>query len=126
MGSSKGPAKIESFRASLEAEHARAVQEEDTGRLHRRLETVDPEAARRIHPNDARRVIRALEIQVVAGEQASSLRARHAFADRPYPCLHMALDPGREELNARIDARCEGMIERGLLQEVRALRARGL
>ena len=100
-------------------------REEDAGRLHRRLEATDPEAARRIHPNDARRVIRALEIQAVAGEQASSLRARHAFADRPYPCLHMALDPGREELNARIDARCEGMIEQGLLQEVRALRARG-
>ena len=113
------------LRAGLEAEHGQALREEDAGRLHRRLEDTDPEAARRIHPNDARRVIRALEIQAVAGEQASSLRARHAFADRPYPCLHMALDPGREELNARIDARCEGMIEQGLLQEVRALRARG-
>ena len=121
----EGAGEDRELRASLEAEHAQALREEDAGRLHRRLEATDPEAARRIHPNDARRVIRALEIQAVAGEQASSLRARHAFADRPYPCLHMALDPGRDELNARIDARCEGMIEQGLLQEVRALRARG-
>ena len=113
------------LRETLEADHERAVREGDSGRLHRRLQEADRKAAERIHPNDARRVVRALEIHAIVGEPASALRDRHGFADRPYPCLHLAVDPGREPLNERIDRRCEEMIEGGLLQEVRALRGRG-
>ena len=53
------------------------------------------------------------------------MRAAHGFADRPYRVLHLALDLDRETLDRRIDARCEKMIESGLLQEVRDLLERG-
>lgn len=115
----------EGLRKELEREHEAAARAGDPVRLHRRLEERDPEAARRIHPNDLRRLIRALEIGSRSGETVSELQAEHAFADRPYRSLHLALDPGREALDERIDACCSAMIEAGLLQEVRALRERG-
>jgi len=113
------------FRERLEAEQRRAAAEGDPSRLHRRLAQLDPDAADRIHPHDVRRTVRALEILEQSGRPASSLRADHAFTDRPFRVLHLALDPGREALAARIDRRCDAMIEGGLLREVRALRERG-
>lgn len=113
------------IRQRLEAEHERAVEEGDPERLHRRLADRDPGAAERIHPHDLRRVSRALEILEQAGSPASVLRGDHGFLDRPYRTLHLAIDPGREELNERIDRRCERMIEQGLLRELRDLREQG-
>ncbi|HXV36272.1 MAG TPA: tRNA (adenosine(37)-N6)-dimethylallyltransferase MiaA [Myxococcota bacterium] len=113
------------LRAELEAESRAAIAAGDPARLHRRLAKIDPAAAARIHPNDERRIVRALEIAERLGAPASSLRAEHAFADRPYRVLHLALDPGREALAARIDRRCGEMIEKGLLREARELRERG-
>jgi tRNA dimethylallyltransferase len=112
------------LRARLEAEHAAALAAGDPARLHRRLAEIDPAAAADLHPNDLRRVIRALELSD-AGGRASHRRERHGFGDRPYRTLHLALDPGVEELDARIDARCAAMIEAGLLREARALRQMG-
>lgn len=113
------------LRERLERDHADAVAKGDPGRLHRRLLEIDPEAAARIHPNDLRRIIRALELGMKDGVCASALRGAHGFADRPYRVLHLALDPGVEALDGRTDARCAEMIERGLLREVRDLLARG-
>jgi tRNA dimethylallyltransferase len=113
------------LRAELQEQNRAAVEAGDPLRLHRRLEKIDPEAAARIHPNDVRRIIRVLEIAGRLGEPASSLRAEHAFGDRPYRTLHLALDPGREALIERIDRRCGEMIDNGLLREARALRERG-
>jgi len=113
------------LRAALESENRAALAAGDPLRLHRRLGDVDPEAADRIHPNDVRRIIRALEIAGSLGGPASGLRAEHGFGDRPYRTLHVALDPGRDALAERIDRRCAEMIERGLLREARALRERG-
>ena len=113
------------LREALEREHAEGVAEGDPGRLHRKLELLDPEAARSIHPNDARRLVRAIEIREQAGESASRLRAEHGFGDRPYRALHLAIDPGREALEKRIEQRCQAMIDAGLLQEVRGLREMG-
>jgi len=69
--------------------------------------------------------VRALELCERTGGPASDLAAGHGFADRPYRVLHLAVDPGREALDRRIAARCRAMVEAGLLQEVRSLRARG-
>ncbi|MGH0034989.1 MAG: tRNA (adenosine(37)-N6)-dimethylallyltransferase MiaA [Myxococcota bacterium] len=113
------------LRERLEAEHATAVADGDPGRLHRRLEKLDPEAAARIHPNDLVRIVRALEIAEVGRRTASEARSGHAFADEPYRALHLAFDPGVEPLIERIDRRCHEMIEAGLLREVRDLRERG-
>ncbi len=113
------------LRERLEAEQARAAEEGDPARLHNRLLELDPDAAARIHPNDVRRSVRALEILEQTGQSASSVRAAHAFTDRPFRVLHLAVDPGRERLAERIAQRAEGMIEAGLLREVRELRDRG-
>jgi tRNA dimethylallyltransferase len=109
------------LRAALEQEHERAVSEGDPQRLHRRLEELDPETAGRIHPNDVRRVTRALEIAKQVGTRSSEVRGRHGFQDRPYRVLHLALDLPRDLLTERIDQRCREMIDAGLLQEVRGL-----
>ena len=116
---------IPGLRKQLEEEQARAAEEGDPDRLHRRLCDVDSEAAARIHPNDIRRTVRALEIQHQSGEPASAVREAHGFRDRPFRVLHLAIDPGRETLNQRIEARADAMIEAGLLREVRDLRDRG-
>ena len=113
------------LRERLEREHSEAAAAGDPERLHRRLRGRDPQAAQRIHPNDLRRTIRALEICEQAGRPASQVRADHGFADRPFRRLHFAIDPGREILGERIDLRCQQMIDAGLLREVRRLRAAG-
>lgn len=113
------------LRTRLEAEQERALAEGDRTRLHRRLATLDADAADEIHPHDVRRTIRALEILEQSGQTASRMREAHAFRDRPFRVLHLNVDPGRERLHARIDARAEGMIAAGLLREVRDLRERG-
>jgi len=113
------------LRESLELEQAEAADAGNPGLLHQRLAQIDPEAAQKIHPNDQRRLVRALEIRSVAGASASELRDRHSFSDRPYRVLHLALDPDKDELDRRIDRRCADMVQAGLLREVRALRRRG-
>jgi tRNA dimethylallyltransferase len=113
------------LRGRLEAEHERAVAEGDRTRLHKRLRKLDADAADEIHPHDARRTIRALEILEQSGQPASRMREAHGFRDRPFRVLHLCIDPGRDRLQARIDARAEAMIAGGLLREVRDLRERG-
>jgi tRNA dimethylallyltransferase len=123
-GLTTGVGRNKIFRDALEAEHARAQRAGDPGRLHRRLAEIDPESARRLHPNDRVRIVRALEIHAATGRSASDV-FRERVASARYQALYLALDPGREELARRIDLRCEAMIAGGLLQEVRALRAAG-
>jgi tRNA dimethylallyltransferase len=121
-GLTSGPGRDPELRARLEEEDAAARARGDTSLLHRRLAKVDPETAERLHPNDKVRIIRALEIQVHTGRAASE---RTEKREPRYDALQIAIDPGREPLIQRIDARCDAMIEGGLLQEVRALRERG-
>jgi tRNA dimethylallyltransferase len=113
------------LRAQIEEAQREAVAAGDPERLYRELADLDPAAAERVHPHDVRRVTRALEIARQVGARSSEVRAAHAFSDRPYRSLHLALDLDRATLAARIDARCESMIRGGLLQEVRELLDRG-
>ena len=113
------------LRERLESEHRKAASAGDPERLHRRLAELDPAAAEKIHPNDLRRTIRALEIIEASGVSATTARSEHGFRGCPYRVLHLALDPGVAILNARIDLRCQEMIDAGLLQEVRRLREMG-
>jgi tRNA dimethylallyltransferase len=122
LGDAAGDAAL---RARLDEEHAAAVREGDAERLHRRLAALDPESAGRIHARDVRRTLRALELHALTGRRPSELRRAHGFAERRYDRLFLVVDPGRDELAARIDRRCEQMIEGGLLQEVRRLRELG-
>ncbi len=113
------PGRDPTLRARLEAEAAR----DGRPALHARLAVVDPEAARRIRPNDLVRVVRALEI-AQAGRRPSELFAAHGFAPDRYAAAVFALDPPRTELHARIDARVSEMFAGGFLDEARALLAR--
>ncbi len=100
---------------------------EELPALYARLETVDPTLADTINPNDRKRITRALEVYELTGEPMSVHQQRHDFRTVPrrYPAMVIGLAPERDELYARIDARVEAMMDAGLLDEVRALRAAG-
>ncbi len=106
------------LRAELEA----YAQENGRAALHGRLHQLDPEAAAAIHPNNLRRVVRALEIVQTTGRKKSELEA----ADPPpYDILKIGLDLPRALLHARIDRRVEEMVANGLVQEMSALLSAG-
>ena len=93
--------------------------------LHARLAAVDPAAAARIHPNDAQRIQRALEVHATTGEPISALQSRTTAAT-PREFRLVALMPGdRARLHAALARRFEGMMAAGLLDEVRRLFERG-
>lgn len=93
-------------------------------RLHARLAAVDPETAARLHPNDRRRVIRAIEVFEQTGVPMS--RQNHAAQERPFRVLPLALEWPRDLLYARLETRVHRMMEMGLLSEVRALLESGV
>src|SRR3989344_4216987 len=94
--------------------------------LHRRLQTVDPESAARIHPNDAQRIQRALEIYELTGQPLSELASARERISLPYRLFKIALWPqDRKKLHARIEQRFRAMLEQGFLPEVEKLYARG-
>jgi len=93
--------------------------------LHQRLAEKDPEAAARIHPNDAFRIVRALEVVEVTGRPLSAHQADHEFGDAPYRPFRIGLYREREALYERIERRVDAMLAEGLLEEARDLLARG-
>ncbi len=93
--------------------------------LHDRLIQMDPEAAKRIHPNDAFRVIRALEVLEVTGKPISSHQQSHGFSEERYDTLKFGLHMERSLLYKRIDLRVDLMISQGFVDEVKGLLERG-
>lgn len=94
--------------------------------LHERLRGIDPQAAEKIHPNNVRRVARAIEIYELTGKTKTE-HDREAISDSPYESLIIGLDyDDREVLYSRINRRVDAMIEAGLEREVRSLLSRGL
>jgi len=89
-------------------------------KMHQRLQTIDPQTAQRLHPNDARRVVRAIEIYQLTGLPMSAHKTP-TDADSPYDFSVYALDWPRAELHARINHRVDIMMQEGLLEEVRSL-----
>lgn len=94
-------------------------------RLHERLQRVDPASAEKLHPNDVRRVIRALEIYETSG-RAKSEQADEQRREGPYHVLVYGLSLPREMMYARINARVDEMIRNGLVEEVKGLLDRGI
>lgn len=101
------------LRARLEQ-----VERDTPGSLHARLQRVDPAAASRIHPNNVRRLIRALEVYEHAGRPISELQ-RTTNVIGPVMLIGLTMDRG--ELYRRIEARVDGQIRVGLVDEVRRL-----
>ncbi len=110
------------LRAQLDREAARL----GWPALHARLAGVDPPTAARLEPNDAQRIQRALELFELTGKPMSALLAAQTRTGSPERFLVVALEPSeRAALHARIEARFLQMLDAGLLDEVRRLRARG-
>ncbi|HWM88549.1 MAG TPA: tRNA (adenosine(37)-N6)-dimethylallyltransferase MiaA, partial [Kofleriaceae bacterium] len=125
LGLFAGPAGDPALRARLTAEAEAAG---GAPALWQRLAALDPEAAARIERNDLRRIIRALEVIELTGSRMSEHQRRHDHrrVTPRYPARLIGLCPAdRAELYRRIDARVDEMMEAGLLDEVRALRAAG-
>jgi tRNA dimethylallyltransferase len=93
----------------------------DPGVLHAELSARDPEAAARIHRNDTKRLIRALEVLELTGRPISA--QQDTFGEGwAIPCRIVAVRRPRDELHARVKARTVAMLRRGLVDEVRAIR----
>ena len=114
-----GPGSDEDIRWRLREQ----IQVEGLGQLHKRLASIDPVAAERIHPNDERRIIRALEVFELTGKGISSFQKQF---DAPGPSggwRIIGLMREKEDASSRINARVKRMIEAGLVDEVKALLA---
>ncbi len=120
QGLVRTPGADASVRRRLEAEEAARP-----GALGERLREVDPAASERLHPNDRVRIVRALEVFELTGRPLSEHQREHALAERPFEVVTLVLEMETAELDRRIEQRSRAMIEAGLLQEVRELRAEG-
>lgn len=121
-----GPGADPALREQLRAKGLAALREE--------LERVDPQAAQRIHANDERRTIRALEVFHLTGKPISEHQTQWDSVAPPTPghldtstprFLLIGLDWPSEKINPRINQRVKHMMESGFLEEVRALHASG-
>ena len=111
------------LRERLEADYARLGGEA----MLERLRAADPERAALLHPNDKKRILRALEVWETTGETITAHDAATRRRPPRYESCRIALSfERREDLYARIDARVDGMLRAGLAEEVRALLASGV
>jgi tRNA dimethylallyltransferase len=117
-GMFEGPAADWELRKRLQAE----AREQSPDWLHQQVAAVDPAAAAKLHANDERRLIRALEVFQLTGKPISEHQQQF---DRPQSEARrvFVLDWPREVLHERIDARVDAMLAAGLLDEVRRLAA---
>ena len=116
-----GPARDPEIRARLQRREGQRP-----GSLHRILSRLDPVAAARIHSNDKNKIIRALEVRLVEGEPMSELFDRGRESLEGFRPIKIGLNPPREQLYQRMDARAMRIFEQGLVDEVRGLLAAGV
>lgn len=96
-----------------------------TAELYHRLCEYDPKAAAKIHPNDAFRIVRALEIFKTTGQPISTFHQEHRQAPPLFDVLIIGLSRQRDVLYERINRRVDLMVEEGLIDEVKSLLKRG-
>ena len=108
--------------SDIRAELSLRAENEGAFALYEELLRVDPESAAAIHPNNVKRVIRALEIYIASGEKKSELDKRSKELESPYDARVVYLNYlNRDILYRRIDSRVDSMIKEGLVEETRAL-----
>ena len=95
-------------------------------KMHERLRALDPDAAEAIHPNNIKRVVRALEYCLSTGRKISVHNREQRERTSPYSFLFYVLTMDRAALYQRIDLRVDQMMEKGLLAEVKRLRDEGV
>ena len=106
-------------------EMQKLAEVEGNDAVHNLLQKADPEAAEKIHPNNVRRVIRALEVCKVTGKTFTQVN-RESVRDAVYDTLIIGIDRNREKLYDRINLRVDIMLEKGLLSEVKGLWEKGI
>jgi len=112
-----GPPADPEYRAALLAR-----EEAEPGCLHRQLAVFDAMAAGHIHPNDTRRLVRALEVFEHSGRKISAQQNSFSAPGWRIPCKILGVKRSREELRRRVRSRTRAMLERGLLAEVQSIR----
>lgn len=112
-----GPPADWDFRREIEQE----IEEVGLPALHDRLMQVDPVTANRLHPNDKRRMIRALEVYRLTGEPISHQQIQFDDGQPAEQCRVFALQWPREALHRRIESRVDQMFEFGFVDEVNGL-----
>ncbi len=110
------------FRKKMEA----FISKYGNKRLYKRLQKIDPPAASKIHPNDSRRIIRALEIYHLTGRTMSELKTETKGLNDLYRIKVFGLTKSRDEIYTAIDRRVDEMFESGAVSEVRKLKNRRL
>jgi len=118
-GMFEGPSADAVYRAELRD----LAERQGVAALHTRLESVDPPAAERIHPNDYKRIERALEVHHLTGRPLSELQTQWAADTMRYPAVVVGIRRAKEDASRRINARVKAMIDAGLVEEVRSLLA---
>jgi tRNA dimethylallyltransferase len=116
-GLADAPTRSEELRARLR----RRAQHRGPAHLHRILSRLDPETAARIAPRDTQKVIRAIEMRLLAGKPVGELHRAGRSPLEGYQVMKIGLLPPRAALYARIDARVEAMLAAGWIEEVRGL-----
>lgn len=111
----------EEYRSKLEA----IAEECGVEAVHKILQEIDPDSADRIHPNNVRRVIRALEIYHCTGEKMSE-QLQKQNKEYKYDAVLIGLTMDRDTLYERINQRVDIMMEEGLLEEVKGIYERGI
>jgi len=111
----------EEFRAELE----KIAKEQGNEVLHERLKEIDPVSAEKIHANNVKRVIRALEFYHLTGKPISEHNETEQQKESPYNFAYFVLTDDRANLYNRIDLRVDIMLEKGLVDEVQKLKDMG-
>jgi len=109
------------FRRKLEQE----AEQYGVEHVHDRLKKLDKAASERIHPNNLKKVIRAIEVFETTGERIREFEESF-IPTRDYDCILIGLTRDREELYQRIDLRVDQLMEAGLLEEIKSLLEKGL
>jgi len=116
------PLRSEELRARLWA----SAEAHASGHLHRVLKRMDPPSARKISPGDEQKLVRAIEVCLLAKKPLSEVHRAGRNPLRGWRALKIGLSPDREALNQRIHTRTDAMLAAGWMDEVRGLLASGL
>ncbi len=115
----------ETEKSPIREELEKLAEEKGCEYLHERLQQVDPKSAEKIHANNVKRVIRALEYFELTGKPISLHNEEEAAKESPYNVAYFVLNDVRERLYERIDARVDAMLQEGLVEEVSGLAKKG-
>lgn len=122
----QGLSDLPSANSEVRVQIANAIEQQGLAALHARLAEVDPDAAKRIHPNDTQRISRALEVYEVSGKSLTAWQRESGEVLADFTVINLAIAPhDRAVLHERIARRFQAMLDAGFVEEVRRLYERG-